>query len=213
MPENGLSISRSGLELFLHGWIDLVLERFGRGCPARRCEGSGSNRQHSSLSTVTIISVPIQGHSHTSTQFSKAALLIPNSSDCSLPLSSYYFCLTSLQLNDPSYRYTGLTHYYGWLYYYDAETEQQRKISTVRRGCCWKGLWHCPHYTKDLLHWSFRTVLSMQSTQSSLVLRFVNNDFQENKEPTIGGEILMHALLSTRYLLPSHIPDFQLKNR
>lgn len=23
--------------------------------------------------------------------------------------------------------------------------------------------------------------------QSSLVLRFVNNDFQENKEPTIGG--------------------------
>lgn len=24
--------------------------------------------------------------------------------------------------------------------------------------------------------------------QSSLVLRFVNNDFQENKEPTIGGE-------------------------
>lgn len=24
-------------------------------------------------------------------------------------------------------------------------------------------------------------------TQSSLVLRFVNNDFQENKEPTIGG--------------------------
>lgn len=25
--------------------------------------------------------------------------------------------------------------------------------------------------------------------QSSLVLRFVNNDFQENKEPTIGGMI------------------------
>ena len=25
------------------------------------------------------------------------------------------------------------------------------------------------------------------SSQSSLVLRFVNNDFQENKEPTIGG--------------------------
>lgn len=24
-------------------------------------------------------------------------------------------------------------------------------------------------------------------SQSSLVLRFVNNDFQENKEPTIGG--------------------------
>jgi GTPase SAR1 family protein len=23
--------------------------------------------------------------------------------------------------------------------------------------------------------------------QSSLVMRFVNNDFQENKEPTIGG--------------------------
>lgn len=27
--------------------------------------------------------------------------------------------------------------------------------------------------------------------QSSLVLRFVNDDFQENKEPTIGG---MHTL-------------------
>ena len=26
-------------------------------------------------------------------------------------------------------------------------------------------------------------------TQSSLVLRFVNNDFQENKEPTIGGKL------------------------
>jgi Ras-related protein Rab-5C len=25
--------------------------------------------------------------------------------------------------------------------------------------------------------------------KSSLVLRFVNNDFQENKEPTIGGKI------------------------
>jgi dTDP-4-dehydrorhamnose 3,5-epimerase-like enzyme len=24
-------------------------------------------------------------------------------------------------------------------------------------------------------------------SQSSLVMRFVNNDFQENKEPTIGG--------------------------
>jgi Ras-related protein Rab-5C len=24
--------------------------------------------------------------------------------------------------------------------------------------------------------------------KSSLVMRFVNNDFQENKEPTIGGE-------------------------
>lgn len=27
----------------------------------------------------------------------------------------------------------------------------------------------------------------MAALQSSLVLRFVNNDFQENKEPTIGG--------------------------
>lgn len=26
--------------------------------------------------------------------------------------------------------------------------------------------------------------------KSSLVLRFVNNDFQENKEPTIGGRLL-----------------------
>ncbi len=25
--------------------------------------------------------------------------------------------------------------------------------------------------------------------QSSLVMRFVNNDFQENKEPTIGGQL------------------------
>lgn len=32
--------------------------------------------------------------------------------------------------------------------------------------------------------------------QSSLVLRFVNNDFQENKEPTIGGT-----------LDPNHLPD------
>lgn len=33
--------------------------------------------------------------------------------------------------------------------------------------------------------------------QSSLVLRFVNNDFQENKEPTIGG---MHARVTTSSL-------------
>jgi hypothetical protein len=31
------------------------------------------------------------------------------------------------------------------------------------------------------------------SPQSSLVLRFVNNDFQENKEPTIGGTSLPPA--------------------
>ena len=31
-------------------------------------------------------------------------------------------------------------------------------------------------------------ILTMR--QSSLVLRFVNNDFQENKEPTIGGASL-----------------------
>ena len=35
--------------------------------------------------------------------------------------------------------------------------------------------------------------------QSSLVLRFVNNDFQENKEPTIGGTAspLAHPLSPT----------------
>lgn len=31
--------------------------------------------------------------------------------------------------------------------------------------------------------------------QSSLVLRFVNNDFQENKEPTIGGESPLKCLM------------------
>lgn len=39
-----------------------------------------------------------------------------------------------------------------------------------------------------------RSVPSIQADesllQSSLVLRFVNNDFQENKEPTIGGTSL-----------------------
>lgn len=30
-------------------------------------------------------------------------------------------------------------------------------------------------------------VTALTCPQSSLVLRFVNNDFQENKEPTIGG--------------------------
>src|SRR5947207_6206031 len=42
----------------------------------------------------------------------------------------------------------------------------------------------------SLDHFSF-TLLVIPSNrfswQSSLVLRFVNNDFQENKEPTIGG--------------------------
>ena len=38
-----------------------------------------------------------------------------------------------------------------------------------------------------------------RSLQSSLVLRFVNNDFQENKEPTIGGTLTpIHHL--TRYV-------------
>lgn len=35
--------------------------------------------------------------------------------------------------------------------------------------------------------------------QSSLVLRFVNNDFQENKEPTIGGTLF--SLTSEMVLL------------
>lgn len=40
------------------------------------------------------------------------------------------------------------------------------------------------------------------SPQSSLVLRFVNNDFQENKEPTIGGTLLaVSARLSIGDLL------------
>lgn len=30
--------------------------------------------------------------------------------------------------------------------------------------------------------------------QSSLVLRFVNNDFQENKEPTIGGTCILSLM-------------------
>jgi hypothetical protein len=30
-------------------------------------------------------------------------------------------------------------------------------------------------------------VRGTKKSQSSLVMRFVNNDFQENKEPTIGG--------------------------
>lgn len=33
----------------------------------------------------------------------------------------------------------------------------------------------------------FYQITKLTFLQSSLVLRFVNNDFQENKEPTIGG--------------------------
>ena len=42
--------------------------------------------------------------------------------------------------------------------------------------------------------------LMVGGVQSSLVLRFVNNDFQENKEPTIGG---MSKTLTARL---RHIP-------
>ena len=38
------------------------------------------------------------------------------------------------------------------------------------------------------------------SDQSSLVLRFVNNDFQENKEPTIGGEYILAKLHVTAHI-------------
>jgi hypothetical protein len=41
--------------------------------------------------------------------------------------------------------------------------------------------WICGHFTNVC-----------SARQSSLVLRFVNNDFQENKEPTIGGTIPSH---------------------
>jgi Ras-related protein Rab-5C len=34
--------------------------------------------------------------------------------------------------------------------------------------------------------------------KSSLVLRFVNNEFQENKEPTIGGKYVEMTLISSR---------------
>lgn len=36
--------------------------------------------------------------------------------------------------------------------------------------------------------------------QSSLVMRFVNNDFQENKEPTIGGMFLLSIPFSFSFL-------------
>lgn len=35
--------------------------------------------------------------------------------------------------------------------------------------------------------------------KSSLVLRFVNNDFQENKEPTIGGTYIFALILVALY--------------
>ncbi|EXJ64331.1 rab family, other [Cladophialophora yegresii CBS 114405] len=44
-----------------------------------------------------------------------------------------------------------------------------------------------------------------QPKQSSLVLRFVNNDFQENKEPTIGA-----AFLTQKISLPNRIIKFEI---
>jgi len=51
--------------------------------------------------------------------------------------------------------------------------------------------------------------------QSSLVLRFVNNDFQENKEPTIGGPL---SLVELRFRLSmpsltfdSRLPDAEMQ--
>lgn len=38
------------------------------------------------------------------------------------------------------------------------------------------------------LHCLYKKTTNHIYIQSSLVLRFVNNDFQENKEPTIGGK-------------------------
>lgn len=36
--------------------------------------------------------------------------------------------------------------------------------------------------------------------KSSLVMRFVNNDFQENKEPTIGGTLYFVLTTSTIHM-------------
>jgi hypothetical protein len=37
--------------------------------------------------------------------------------------------------------------------------------------------------------------------QSSLVMRFVNNDFQENKEPTIGGMLSLLFMPAARAIV------------
>jgi len=47
--------------------------------------------------------------------------------------------------------------------------------------------------------------MKLTLSQSSLVMRFVNNDFQENKEPTIGG---MQCLARNRVSLLRHIHTF-----
>ncbi len=63
------------------------------------------------------------------------------------------------------------------------QTEQQRQAGAPRRSCRRQG-------RSPSIPMPCRTQAASRLTlrpQSSLVLRFVNNDFQENKEPTIGG--------------------------
>lgn len=66
-----------------------------------------------------------------------------------------------------------------------SQTQQQRQAGAPRRGRSRKGR----QSSSALCSGSFMvdSVIDL-CPQSSLVLRFVNNDFQENKEPTIGGK-------------------------
>jgi hypothetical protein len=65
---------------------------------------------------------------------------------------------------------------------FTAEAQQQRQAGPAGRGGSWKGIASFPLQGP---------ASSSPPLQSSLVMRFVNNDFQENKEPTIGGMSLL----------------------
>lgn len=83
-----------------------------------------------------------------------------------------------------------------------SQAQQQRQAGAPRRGRGRKGRQSSSALCFGCFMFMVDAVIDL-CLQSSLVLRFVNNDFQENKEPTIGGKpSLPGAPAST--LAPSH---------
>jgi Ras-related protein Rab-5C len=105
--------------------------------------------------------------------------------------------LTSLRANRPLSPSTPLSNNVRLASTQRAQAEQQRQASATRRSCCRQGT--------STVQLCYLFTHSNTIFQSSLVLRFVNDAFEPNKEPTIGA-----AFLTQKCNLPNRTIKFEI---
>ena len=106
--------------------------------------------------------------------------------------------MTSLRANPPPPTSTPLSNNVRLASTQCAQTQQQCQAGTARRGCRRQGT---PSRNVHLA----RNPQTNTNSQSSLVLRFVNDAFEPNKEPTIGA-----AFLTQKCNLPNRTIKFEI---